>query len=180
VIAVLALLPIAFVLALDNFQSSVGLGTTKPSWIRIVQCALLFGVFDAVAPAIGVWVGGYIGDYIGESAEYIGAAALLVYGTYLVVHAIRTEPNQEKFDHPLAILGLPLPLSLDNLLAGAGLGVIGYSAVTVALVAGSVTTVMSLAGLTIGKFAANKVPIRTDLFGGVVIMALACFMAVRA
>lgn len=174
-----ALIPIAFVLSLDNFQSSIGLGTTKPSWIRIVQCALIFGVFDALAPMLGVWVGGYLGDYIGESAEYIGAAALAVYAVYLVVHALSTEQSGE-LDHPLAILGLPLPLSVDNLLAGTGLGVMGYSAVTVAVVAGSVTLVMSLVGLTLGKLAASKIPIRTDLLGGVVMLILAGAMVVRA
>jgi putative Mn2+ efflux pump MntP len=177
--AVLTLLPIAFVLSLDNFQSSIGLGTTKPSWIRIVQCALIFGVFDALAPMLGVWVGGYLGDYIGESAEYIGAAALAVYAVYLVVHALRTEQAGD-LDHPLAILGLPLPLSVDNLLAGTGLGVMGYSAVTVAVVAGSVTLVISLVGLTLGKLAASRAPIRTDLLGGVVMLILATAMVVRA
>jgi putative Mn2+ efflux pump MntP len=177
--AVLTLLPIAFVLSLDNFQSSIGLGTTKPSWIRIVQCALIFGVFDALAPMLGVWVGGYLGDYIGESAEYIGAAALAVYAVYLVVHALRTEQAGD-LDHPLAILGLPLPLSVDNLLAGTGLGVMGYSAVTVAVVAGSVTLVISLVGLALGKLAASRAPIRTDLLGGVVMLILATAMVVRA
>lgn len=177
--AVLTLLPIAFILGLDNFQSSIGLGTTKPSWLRIVQCALVFAVFDALAPMLGVWVGGYLGDYIGESAEYIGAAALAVYAIYLVVHALRTEKAGE-IDHPLAILGLPVPLSIDNLLAGTGLGVMGYSAVTVAVVAGSVTLVMSLVGLTLGKLAASKIPVRTDLLGGVVMLILATAMVVRA
>jgi putative Mn2+ efflux pump MntP len=174
-----ALVPIAFVLSLDNFQSSIGLGTTKPSWMRIVQCAVIFGIFDALAPMFGVWVGGYLGDYIGESAEYVGAAALAVYAVYLVVHALRTEQSGD-IDHPLAILGMPLPLSVDNLLAGTGLGVMGYSAVTVAVVAGSVTLVMSLVGLTLGKLAASKIPIRTDLLGGVVMLILAGAMVVRA
>jgi manganese efflux pump family protein len=174
-----ALVPIAFVLSLDNFQSSIGLGTTKPSWMRIVQCAVIFGIFDALAPMFGVWVGGYLGDYIGESAEYIGAAALAVYAVYLVVHALRTEQSGD-IDHPLAILGMPLPLSVDNLLAGTGLGVMGYSAVTVAVVAGSVTLDMSVVGLTLGKLAASKIPIRTDLLGGVVMLILAGAMVVRA
>ena len=174
-----ALIPIAFVLSLDNFQSSIGLGTTKPSWIRIVQCALIFGVFDALAPMLGVWVGGYLGDYIGESAEYIGAAALAVYAVYLVVHALRTEQAGD-LDHPLAILGLPLPLSVDNLLAGTGLGVMGYSAWTVPVVVGTLPLVMPLVGLSLAKLAESKVPVRTDLLGGVVMLILATAMVVRA
>jgi putative Mn2+ efflux pump MntP len=124
---------------------------------------------------LGVWVGGYLGEFLGESAEYIGAAFLGVYAIYLVVHAMRTEQAGD-LDHPLAILGMPLPLSLDNLFAGAGLGVVGYSAVTVALVAGSITAVMCVVGLTLGRLAASKVPIRTDLFGGAVLLVMSCAM----
>ena len=61
-----ALIPIAFVLSLDNFQSSIGLGTTKPPWRRIVQAALVFSACDALAPLIGVWAGNVLGRYIGD------------------------------------------------------------------------------------------------------------------
>jgi len=173
-----ALIPIAFVLSLDNFQSSIGLGTTKPPWRRIVQAAIVFSACDALAPLIGVWVGNVLGQYIGDVAEYIGAAALGAYALYLVVHALRTEEAGD-LDHPLAILGLPLPLSLDNLFAGASLGVVGASPVTVAVVCGCATLVMSMVGLTLGRLAASKVRIRTDLFGGLVLMGMAVLMVVR-
>ena len=166
-----ALIPIAFVLSLDNFQSSIGLGTTKPPWRRIVQAALVFSACDALAPLIGVWAGNVLG-------EYIGAAALGAYALYLVVHALRTEEAGD-LDHPLAILGLPLPLSLDNLFAGASLGVVGASAVTVAVVCGCATLIMSMVGLTLGRLAASTVRIRTDLFGGLVLLGMAVLMVVR-
>ncbi|MGE0214717.1 manganese efflux pump MntP family protein [Mycolicibacterium sp.] len=174
-----ALIPIAFVLSLDNFQSSIGLGTTNPPWRRIVQAAIVFSACDAVAPLIGVWVGNQVGDYIGEVAEYIGAAALGAYALYLVVHALRTEESAGEMDHPLAILGMPIPLSLDNLFAGASLGVVGASPVLVAVVCGVATLIMTLVGLALGRLAASKVRIRTDLFGGLVLMGLAVLMVVR-
>jgi len=174
-----ALIPIAFVLSLDNFQSSIGLGTTQPPWRRIVQAALVFSACDALAPLIGVWAGNVLGEYIGDAAEYAGAAALGAYALYLVVHSMRTEETKE-LDHPLAILGLPLPLSLDNLIAGASLGVVGASPVTVAAVCGAATLIMSLVGLTLGKLVSSKVRIRTDLFGGLVMGGLALLMVVRA
>jgi len=174
-----ALIPIAFVLSLDNFQSSIGLGTTKPRWRRIVQVALVFAAFDALAPMVGVKVGQYVGGFIGPVADYAGAAALGAYALYLVVHAMRTEEAGD-LDHPLAILGMPLPLSLDNLFAGASLGVVGASAVTVGVVCGCATLIMSAVGLTLGRLAASKVRIRTDLFGGLVLLGMAVLMVVRA
>ena len=101
------------------------------------------------------------------------------YALYLVVHAMRTEEAGD-LDHPLAILGLPLPLSLDNLFAGASLGVVGASPVTVAVVCGCATLIMSMVGLTLGRLAASKVRIRTDLFGGLVLLVMAGLMVVRA
>ncbi|OBF29929.1 hypothetical protein A5724_02445 [Mycobacterium sp. ACS1612] len=174
-----ALIPIAFVLSLDNFQSSIGLGTTKPPWRRIMQAAFVFSACDALAPLIGVYLGNLVGDRIGDTAEYIGAAALGAYALYLVIHAIRTEEPGD-LDHPVAILGMPLPLSLDNLFAGASLGVVGATPGLVAVVCGSVTLIMSGVGLTVGRLAASKVRIRTDLFGGMVLMGLSILMVVRA
>lgn len=177
--SLLALIPVAFVLSLDNFQSSIGLGTTKPPWRRIVQAALVFSACDALAPLIGVWIGNVVGEHIGDVAEYVGAAALGAYALYLVVHAMRTEEAGE-LDHPVAILGLPLPLSLDNLFAGAGLGVVGASPVTVAVVCGCATLVMSMAGLALGRVMAGTVRVRTDLFGGLVLLGMAVLMVARA
>ncbi|WP_101948954.1 manganese efflux pump [Mycobacterium sp. 3519A] len=174
-----ALIPIAFVLSLDNLQSSIGLGTTKPPWRRIVQAAFVFSFFDALAPLIGVYLGNLVGDRIGDTAEYIGAAALGAYALYLVIHAIRTDEAGD-LDHPVAILGMPLPLSLDNLFAGASLGVVGATPWLVAVVCGSATLIMSGVGFTLGRLAASKVRIRTDLFGGVVLMGLSILMVVRA
>jgi len=174
-----ALIPIAFVLSLDNFQSSIGLGTTKPPWRRIVQAAIVFSACDALAPLIGVYAGNVLGEHIGDMAEYVGAAALGAYALYLVVHAMRTEEAGD-LDHPFAILGMPLPLSLDNLFAGASLGVVGASPVIVAVVCGCATLVMSLVGLAVGRLAASKVRIRTDLFGGLVLLGMAVLMVVRA
>jgi putative Mn2+ efflux pump MntP len=174
-----ALIPIAFVLSLDNFQSSIGLGTTKPPWRRIVQAAIVFSACDALAPLIGVWAGRVFSDYVGPVADYAGAAAMGAYALYLVVHALRTEEAGD-LDHPLAILGMPLPLSLDNLFAGASLGALGSSPVTVAVVCGFATAIMSVVRLALGRIAASTVRIRTDLFGGLVLMGMAVLMVVRA
>jgi manganese efflux pump family protein len=177
--SLLTLIPIAFVLSLDNFQSAIGLGTTKPPWRRILQSALVFSACDALAPMIGVSVGHFFSRFVGPVAEYAGAAALGAYALYLVVHAFRTEEASD-LDHPLAILGMPLPLSLDNLFAGASLGALGSSPVTVAVVCAFATAVMSMLGLAMGRLAASTVRIRTDLFGGMVLLVMTGLMVVRA
>lgn len=48
------------------------------------------------------------------------------------------------------------------------------------MTAGFATAIMSVAGLWLGKLAANAVRIRTDLFGGVVLFGMAGLTVVHA
>jgi putative Mn2+ efflux pump MntP len=51
---------------------------------------------------------------------------------------------------PNLIFGLPLSLSFDNLLGGAGISALGYPMVPAALLIGLVSAAMSCAGLYLG------------------------------
>jgi putative Mn2+ efflux pump MntP len=73
------------------------------------------------------------------------------------------------------LFGLPLSLSLDNLLAGVGLGSIHYPVLLSALVMGLVSAAMSCAGLYLGNWLRRFVPKRTE----VVVGAYLCVLAVR-
>jgi manganese efflux pump family protein len=48
------------------------------------------------------------------------------------------------------------------------------------VVCGCATLIMSAMGLTLGRLAASKVRIRTDLFGGLVLLGMAVLMVVQA
>ena len=104
--------------------------------------------------------------------EIVGAVALGVYGLYLVISALRN-PEPDELDHPWALFGIPLTLSLDNLFAGASLGMLGFSPVFSAAVFGVITAVMSLVGLRVGRAAARLVRIRPDLLSGVTLIIAA-------
>ena len=168
-----SLLLAGFTLSLDNFRTSVVLGALRLSWPRSVQVAVTFGFWDGVAPLVGILVGHYLGQKIGSTADYVGAAALAVYGLYLVVQACLTAEPEEP-DHRWALFGLPLPLSVDNVVAGTSLGLLGFSPWIAPPLFGGITMLMSLAGLQLGRVVARFIPVRTDLVTGVglVIMAV--------
>jgi putative Mn2+ efflux pump MntP len=165
-------LVLGFVLSLDNFRVSIALGTVPFGLKRAVQVALTFGLWDTVMPLIGLLIGHQIGDVVGNVAEWVGAAALGSYGLYLVITALRN-PEPEELDHPWALFGIPFTLGLDNLFAGASLGLLGLSPWLSAGIFGTITAVMSLIGLQVGRFAARLVGIRSDLFGGVTLIIAA-------
>jgi putative Mn2+ efflux pump MntP len=133
---------------------------------------LAFGFWDAVAPLVGILVGHYSGQTIGSTAEYAGAIALGAYGLYLLVQAGRTAAPEE-FDQPWALFGLPLPLSLDNVVAGTSLGLLGFSPWVAAPIFGAITALMTFAGLQLGRAAAHFVHIRSDVLTGVALILMA-------
>ncbi|AVH55390.1 MULTISPECIES: manganese efflux pump MntP [Streptomyces] len=166
------ILGLGFVLSLDNFRVSIALGTVPFGLKRAVQVALTFGLWDAIMPLVGLLIGRQIGESVGDVADLVGATALGGYGLYLVISALRN-PEPDELDHPWVLFGIPLTLSLDNLFAGASLGILGLSPWFSAAVFGVMTAVMSLIGLRLGRAAARLIRIRSDLLSGVALIVAA-------
>jgi putative Mn2+ efflux pump MntP len=173
------LLVLGFVLSLDNFRASIALGTLPFSRRRAVQVALTFGLWDGLAPLAGVLLGRYFNQAFGWIAGYVGPAVMGAYGLYLLVRALRSAAPEE-LDHPWALFGIPLSLSLDNLLAGTSLGLLGFSPLLSAGIFAAITFLMSLAGLCLGRVAAHLIRIRSDLLSGIVLVIMAVVLALES
>lgn len=169
---IIELLVLGFVLSLDNFRVSIALGTVPFSLRRSVQVALMFGLWDGVMPLVGLLLGNYVGEAFGEISEIVGAVALGGYGLYILIQALR-KPEPEEIDHPWALFGIPLSLSLDNLVAGTSLGLLGFSPWISATVFGVTTALMSLVGLQLGRAAARLIRVRSDILSGITLIVAA-------
>lgn len=173
----MALLTLGLTLSLDNFRIAIALGGLKPTLRRSVRTSLVFAVWDAVAPAVGIIVGHYLSDRISSTADMIAAIGLGAYGLFVVVRAL-LHPEHADPDMRWAVRGLSLPLSIDNVAAGASLGLLGYSPWLAPVLFGTITFVMSVAGHQIGRAAANFIPrLRTDLLTGLAFVAMAALVA---
>jgi putative Mn2+ efflux pump MntP len=166
------LLILGVTLSLDNFRTAIVLGALRLSRRHAVQVALVFGFWDTIAPLVGIVGGAYFAETIGSSADYVGAAVLGGYGLYLLVQAWRT-PAPEELDQRWALFGLPLPLSVDNVVAGTSLGLVGFSPWLAPPLFGVITAVMTLVGLELGRAAARYIRVRSDLLTGVALIIMA-------
>jgi manganese efflux pump family protein len=174
---VISLLTLGFTLSLDNFRISIALGGLKPSLRRSVKTSLIFALWDSIAPAVGILVGEYLSERISSTADVIAAVGLGAYGLFVVVRALRT-PEHADPEMRWAVRGLSLPLSIDNVAAGASLGLLGYSPWLAPILFGVITFVMSVAGHQIGRAAAHFIPrLRTDLLTGIAFVAMAALVA---
>jgi manganese efflux pump family protein len=170
---VISLLTLGVTLSLDNFRIAIVLGGLKPSLRRSVKTSFIFAVWDGAAPLVGLVIGHYLSERIDSTADMIAAAGLAAYGLFVIIRALVT-PEEADPDMRWATRGLPLPLSIDNVAAGASLGLAGYSPWLAPVLFGVITFVMSVAGHQIGRAAAHFIPrIRTDLFTGIAFVAMA-------
>jgi putative Mn2+ efflux pump MntP len=172
----ISLFVLGLVLSLDNARLAVALGAYRLSWGRSLRIAVVFGLWDGLSPLVGLLVGRYFGEEIGPVADFVGPIVLLLFGLYLVVRSLQTEAPEE-LDERWVLFGIPLSLSLDNLLAGTGLGMLGFPPMFTAVVFGTMTALTTLIGLQLGGVVARFIPIRADLLSGLGLSIMAVVLA---
>ena len=173
------LLLLGFALSLDSFRVSLGLGTLKLSRLRQLQIVVAFGVCDAVAPLIGLLIGKSLLEFIGPWVEHLGPLLLCAYGVYVIYIAQRFAERETGETDRWMVLGLPLSLSLDNLVAGTSLGMIGFPLVLSVAIIGLMSALLSLVGLWMGRTAVKLLPVKIELIGGVVLIFIAITFVVE-
>ena len=91
------LLSLGFTLSLDNFRSSLVLGGLKPTFRQSVKTSAIFGIWDGVAPLVGILLGEFLSTKIAGPAETIAMVGLAAYGLFLIVRAVispeRADPD---------------------------------------------------------------------------------------
>lgn len=174
------LLTVGFVLSLDNFRSSLVLGGLKPSFLQSVKTSAIFGVWDGVAPLVGMLMGHFLSDKLDSVSGTVAMIGLGAYGLFLIGRAV-ISPERADPDLKWARFGLPIPLSVDNVAGGAALALAGYTPWLAPLLFGVMTFVMSVAGHQIGRTVArlvNFIPkINTDLLTGICFTVMALLIA---
>ncbi|HEV3200132.1 MAG TPA: manganese efflux pump [Bryobacteraceae bacterium] len=149
-----AVLVFGVLAGVDNLQVCSSIGLLPLDRRRRYLLAAAFSVCETAAPLVGLWLGHLLLGSLGGAAGKVGPLLMLVCGGAVLVGALvgpqgakavscnRTLPN--------LIFGLPLSLSFDNLLGGAGISALGYPMVPAALLIGLVSAAMSCAGLYLG------------------------------
>ena len=197
----LALLLLAVALGLSNFAAAIGIGVSGVRGRDRVRIAVVFGVFEAGMPVLGVLLGQGLASSLGHVARWLGGAALIVIGVTGLVLARRSprpagEPAEDGAPgspgRPSPAPGPPAPgpswrlgrvvasglaLSADNLAAGFALGAYHTGLAVAATVFGVVSVVMSLAGLELGAALGAGASDRCELVASVMLIAVGSAVA---
>lgn len=176
----LALLLIAASLGLSNFAAAIGIGVSGVDARTRLSVGIVFGLFEAAMPLLGLLLGHGLAPTLGHTARWTGAALLIATGLYALIQAFRHRggDTSEAATQGLGRLFISgFALSIDNLVVGFALGTYHVSLVTAAVLIGAVSVAMALAGLELGRLLGTKIGERGEALGGIVLVGVGIAIA---
>jgi putative Mn2+ efflux pump MntP len=170
--AALRVVILAVSLALDVFAVSVGVGIRGVARPAMVRIGLSFASAEVGMNLIGAAIGNVAGKAIGGVAAYIGFAALIGVGAFMIIEAVRGNDETSKLDlsRGSGLFLASLSISLDSL--GIGFTIV-YIGVPVALTLGAIalaSVTATFLGLTFGKRFGAAVGASAGLLAGIVLI----------
>jgi manganese efflux pump family protein len=180
---VLALLLLAVALGLSNFAAAIGIGVSGVRGGLRVRIAVVFGLFEAGMPVLGLVLGHGLTADLGAAARWLGGGILIAVGAISLLLARRgatVEPISGAPERPWRtgrIAASGLALSADNLAAGFALAAYHTGLAVAAAVFGAVSVLMSLAGLELGGKIGAVAGDRSELVASALLIAVGAAIA---
>jgi len=175
----LALLLVAAALGVDNFAAAIGIGVSGIDTRTRLRVGIIFGVFEAGMPIVGLALGRGLAGTLGHPAHWIGAALLIATGAYGLIQARRADPAEgpppSQHIGKLAVTGLAL--SIDNLAVGFALGTYHLGLAVSATVIGAISAAMTLAGLELGARIGTRTGRCGEYLGGAILILVGAAIA---
>ena len=175
----LALFFAAVAVGLGNFGASIGIGLSGTTLATRVKVGIVFGIFEAGMPLVGLLAGRGVARALGNVSGYVGGTLLIGIGAWQLVQAFRASSRELSPPASLRRLLLTgLALSMDNLVVGFSLGVQHTPVAEAIVVFAAVSVCLSLLGLEVGRRLGAAVEFGAEYAAGFVLMAVGFFVAV--
>jgi len=175
----LTLILVAAAIGLDNLAVAIGIGVSGVNARTRLDVGLVFGIFEAGMPAIGLVLGYRLSHTVGHQGRWIGAGLLIAVGLYGLVSELRSDEAAQAVPTGrrgrLILIGFAL--SIDNLVIGFALGSNHLGVAECATVIGAVSVALSILGLELGDRIGTRIGERGELLGSAVLIAVGAAIA---
>ncbi|HEY3610700.1 MAG TPA: manganese efflux pump [Pseudonocardiaceae bacterium] len=171
-------------LGLDSFAVAAAIGATGrlPARVRW-RISLLFLLFEAGMPLVGVALGAPLARAIGNTADYVAAVAVIAIGAWMLLHGDADDEEARAgrlvSAHGVALLGLGISISLDELAIGFSLGLTHLPLIPVVIAIGGQAFLAAQLGLHLGGRIAERHREATERLAGIILIALGIFLAAQ-
>ena len=167
-----ALIVLGFLTGLDNLQVTPGLGLIRMPPMRRWLLAFAFGLCEAGMPLLGFGVARVLHRSFDLQMDKLAPLVIVACGALIIWLTYRKKEPAALITNPWAIVGLPLLLSVDNFVAGIGVGLMSPPFLFSVLIVAFISTMMSFVGLYAGQTLRRFIPRHAEIFAGLYLVAL--------
>ncbi|CAN5230767.1 manganese efflux pump MntP family protein [soil metagenome] len=165
----------------DAFAAAVGKGAamSKPRFPDALRAGVVFGIVEAITPAIGWLLGITAAGFISQWDHWLAFGLLGILGLSMIWRGSRTPAPASEFETAepkraslmsLAITGLAT--SIDAMAVGVGLAFVDTPILVVVLAIGLSTMIMVTIGIMVGRALGTVIGTRAEIFGGVILIGV--------
>jgi len=171
----LTLIALVVPLGLDTFAVSAALGMAGLSARDRTRVSLIFTAFEVGMPLVGFFAGNLAGRAVGNAADYLAIAILIGLGLFLLRPQADDEDTRLSLlarTRGLAVLGLGISISIDELAIGFTIGLLHFPVLVILVLIGIQTFVLTQFGIRLGQRIGERVREGAERLAGVALAAL--------
>jgi putative Mn2+ efflux pump MntP len=177
---VLKLLAFVLPLGLDSFAVAAAIGAMQVTtgWQRL-RLSLLFVIFEGGMPLIGLGLGTVLAHGIGQVADYLAGAAVIAIGAWMLLAGDKDEDEKASrltSSRGLALIGLAISISLDELAVGFTIGLARLPVTAVIVAIALQAFLAAQLGLAIGAKIGERWRERAEQFAGIALILLGAYL----
>jgi putative Mn2+ efflux pump MntP len=176
----LKLLAFVLPLGIDSFAVAAAIGAAQvtTAWQRL-RISLIFVVFEGGMPLIGLGLGAALAHGIGQVADYVAAAAVIGIGGWMLFADDEAEEDKAAritTSRGLALVGLGISISLDELAIGFSIGLSRLPVIAVIVAIALQAFIAAQLGLAIGAKIAERWRERAERLAGIALILLGIYL----
>jgi len=172
----ITILFIAFGLAMDAFAVSItsGFATKRLRINHALRVGAYFGLFQVVMPVIGWLAGVTLRNFISGVDHWIAFALLTGIGCKMLYESTKMDSLERNAENlsVFMLLMLSIATSIDALAVGVTFAFLKISIITPVVVIGTVTFVLSFAGVYIGNKLGHFFEKKIEVIGGLILIGI--------
>ena len=140
--------------------------------------SVIFVIFEAGMPLIGLALGSVLARGIGQAADYLAAAAVIAVGAWMLFAGEDEEETATRIDHSrgLALMALGVSISLDELAIGFSVGLVRLPLAAVITAIAIQALLAAQLGLALGGRISERLREHAQQVAGVALMLLGAFL----
>jgi len=173
---ILTIVLIAIGLNFDSLAVSIttGLVVKQIKFMQAFRVALVFAIFQALMPLLGWFLGTEIREFIVSYNHWIAFSLLFLIGAHMIWESFKNEEDKN-YSNPLKIsvtVGMAIATSIDALAVGVSFAFIDINILFATIIIGSLTFVVSMFGMLLGKKAGGFFGKKIEIVGGLILIGI--------